>query len=133
MPLSRRDALFTAAGLAVGCGGGWLLRGGRGSTATPDSPPAAADLAPHAPAAQEAIRQLIEGNARFAAGRPTQPADAKAVRESLVAGQHPFAVVLGCSDSRVSPEVLFDEGLGRLFVVRQAGNVADDDGLGSIE
>jgi carbonic anhydrase len=53
--------------------------------------------------------------------------------ERLVSGQHPFAAILGCADSRVPPEVLFDEGLGELFVIRQAGHVADDDSLASIE
>jgi carbonic anhydrase len=50
-----------------------------------------------------------------------------------VGGQHPFAVILGCADSRVSPELLFDQGLGDLFVIRVAGNIADDAVLGSIE
>src|SRR5262249_17971699 len=54
-------------------------------------------------------------------------------RTELIKSQHPFAIILGCSDSRVPPELVFDEGLGDLFVVRVAGNVLNDEGLGSIE
>src|SRR6059036_1627413 len=54
-------------------------------------------------------------------------------REELAKSQHPFAVVLGCSDSRVPPEIVFDQGLGDLFVLRVAGNVINDESLGSIE
>jgi carbonic anhydrase len=90
-------------------------------------------LAGGAPDAQHAIELLIEGNRRFATGHPTHPHESQEWRESLTSGQHPYAVILGCSDSRVSPEVVFDEGLGELFVVREAGHVADDDTLGSIE
>ena len=54
-------------------------------------------------------------------------------RTELIKSQHPFAIILSCSDSRVPPEIVFDEGLGDLFVVRVAGNVVNDEGLGSIE
>ena len=59
--------------------------------------------------------------------------ESAARRQELVSGQHPFAVILGCSDSRVAPELLFDEGLGDLFVIRVAGNIVDDAVLGSVE
>jgi len=79
------------------------------------------------------LEALKEGNARFANGKSVQKADHSADREQLAKGQRPFAVVLCCSDSRVAPEILFDQGLGDLFVIRNAGNVVDEDVLGSIE
>jgi carbonic anhydrase len=65
--------------------------------------------------------------------RQTHPDQAPERRLALTAGQHPFAVILGCADSRVPPEVIFDQGLGDLFVIRVAGNVLDDMILGSME
>ena len=82
---------------------------------------------------QQALNQLKEGNARFVSGALTQKDDHATLREQLSAGQHPFAVVLCCSDSRVAPEIIFDQKLGDLFVIRNAGNVVDEDVLGSIE
>jgi carbonic anhydrase len=80
-----------------------------------------------------AIARLQAGNARFVADRPRHP-DADVARRTQVArGQHPYAVILACADSRVAPELIFDEGLGDLFVVRVAGNVVDDAVLASIE
>ena len=76
---------------------------------------------------------LKAGNARFVSGTLNPKADYAEDRERLANGQHPFAVVLCCSDSRVSPEIVFDQGLGDLFVIRNAGNVVDKDVLGSIE
>src|SRR5215475_49886 len=108
----------------------------------------------------EAISRLKEANGRFAAGNPQHPhessddrsymaknsyenADAISLgmtaeqaakrRAELAKSQHPFAIILSCSDSRVPPEIVFDEGLGDLFIVRVAGNVLNDEGLGSIE
>lgn len=81
----------------------------------------------------EAFAQLKTGNERFVAGRPRHPHESRSWRDRLSGGQHPFAIVLGCSDSRVPPELLFDQGFGDLFVIRVAGNVLDDDVLGSIE
>jgi len=77
--------------------------------------------------------RLVAGNARFAAGRPAHPRQDPAYRRSLVAGQQPFACVLGCADSRVPAELLFDQGLGDLFSVRAVGEVLDDAVVGSIE
>ena len=84
--------------------------------------------------AREALGRLIEGNRRFASGRgghdrPTSPAR----RDELVAGQEPFAIILGCSDSRVPAEIVFDQGLGDLFVIRVAGNVVAASQVGSVE
>lgn len=80
-----------------------------------------------------ALRRLMAGNARHAAGRATHPNATTARRTALMGGQHPFAAILACADSRVGPELIFDQGLGDLFVVRVAGNVVDDVVLGSIE
>ena len=110
--------------------------------------------------AAEAISRLKEGNSRFTAGNmrhPRESADERKYmardsyenagtislgmtaeqaakrRAELAKSQHPFAIILSCSDSRVPPEIVFDEGLGDLFIVRVAGNVLNDEGLGSIE
>ena len=82
---------------------------------------------------QQALELLKEGNARFISGTLTLKDDYAELREKLNTGQHPFAVVLCCSDSRVAPEIIFDQKLGDLFVIRNAGNVVDEDVLGSIE
>src|SRR5438876_12421765 len=103
----------------------------------------------------EAISRLKQGNGRYTKGKPQHPHDSinertrlaansyenasliypdmTKRREELAKSQHPFAVVLGCSDSRVPPEIVFDQGLGDLFVLRVAGNVIDDHSVGSIE
>lgn len=83
--------------------------------------------------AQEGLNALLEGNLRFAAGQPQNPHQDDARRKEVLGGQTPFAVILTCSDSRVPPEIIFDQGVGDLFVVRTAGNVVDDIALGSIE
>lgn len=84
--------------------------------------------------AEEALVRLIEGNKRFIQGRSTAiDAALPTRRESLVGGQQPFAIVLGCSDSRVPVELVFDQALGDLFVVRVAGNVLGPSQLQSIE
>lgn len=101
--------------------------------------PAPADAKPAAPAvaavlpAKEAWALLEAGNARFVAGKPTRPNQDGARRAEVAKGQKPFAVVVTCSDSRLPPEILFDRGLGDLFVVRTAGEVVGDLELGSIE
>jgi carbonic anhydrase len=83
--------------------------------------------------ADQALSRLLAGNARFIAHKERHPDESMARRRGLVSGQHQFAVILGCADSRVPPELLFDEGLGDLFVIRVAGNVVDDMVLASIE
>ena len=80
----------------------------------------------------EALRRLLDGNARFAAGRSQQAAPDPTRLRELADVQHPFATVLGCSDSRVPPEMVFDQGLGDVFVVRVAGNVVGTEILGSL-
>ena len=81
----------------------------------------------------EALEWLLEGNTRFTQDRPRQFHEGLRRRTMLSEGQHPFAVVLGCADSRVPPELVFDAGLGDLFVIRVAGNVVSEDEAGSIE
>src|SRR5438046_10204682 len=108
----------------------------------------------------EAISRLKESNGRFTTGNPQHPHEsvderkymaansyenagaislgmtreqASKRRAELTKSQHPFAIILSCSDSRVPPEIVFDQGLGDLFIVRVAGNVLNDEGLGSIE
>ncbi len=84
--------------------------------------------------APEAKAKLSLGNERFVAGKPAVKDLGESRRRDLWEnGQHPFAVVVCCSDSRVPPELVFDQGLGELFVVRTAGNIVDDVALGSIE
>ena len=73
--------------------------------------------------AEEALTRLKEGNARFVSGRARFPTVQKEILAELAKGQHPYATVLGCSDSRVPPELLFDAGFDELFVIRVAGNV----------
>jgi carbonic anhydrase len=85
-------------------------------------------------AAVDALAALREGNRRFASGvRSVDTLLTQARRDDFVAGQAPFAVVLGCSDSRVPVEIVFDQGLGDLFVIRVAGNVVAPSQIGSVE
>jgi carbonic anhydrase len=84
--------------------------------------------------ATEALERLREGNRRFVAGvRSLQTLLSETRRDELVSGQEPFAVILGCSDSRVPVEIVFDQGLGHLFVIRVAGNVVAASQIGSVE
>ena len=122
--LSRRSLLISGGVAALGAG---ILSG---------STPAAA----HAPAGAEpvtspaeALARLLAGNRRFITGHARHPHQSLADLHELASGQHPFAVTVGCADSRVSPEVLFDQGLGDLFDNRVAGNIVDDLLLGSVE
>jgi len=83
--------------------------------------------------ANTALQKLIKGNEHFVSMNLKHPDQNKLRRTELTKGQQPFAVILSCSDSRVSPEIVFDQGLGDIFVVRVAGNVLDDNVIGSIE
>lgn len=100
--------------------------------------PAAPAPAPAHPAVpeigpEEAMNRLMEGNARFVAYRASAARRDPGRRIEVAATQHPFATILACADSRVAPELIFDQGLGDLFVIRVAGNVVDDALLASIE
>lgn len=133
MPTSRNQTLAVAAlAMFTGCAGT--------SPSAPSAHPANATAAPagHGDAAamvapSEARRLLAEGNARFVSGHSLHPRQGADRRAELATSQHPFAVVLACADSRTGPELVFDQGLGDLFVVREAGNIIDDHTLGSIE
>ncbi len=83
--------------------------------------------------ADQALAALMDGNARFLAGQVPPGAPDPARRAMLAAGQAPYAAVLGCADSRAAPELLFHAGLGEIFVVRNAGNMADTAAIGSLE
>jgi carbonic anhydrase len=85
-----------------------------------------------APSPDAIWASLMAGNARFVAGK-TRPGSVVALRQKLASAQQPHTIVLACSDSRVAPELIFDQTLGDLFVIRAAGNVAGPVGLGSIE
>ncbi len=99
----------------------------RGAAVAHPSPgPAAVD----GPAA---LAKLLAGNQRYAAAHVGSPHPYAQQRVDCATDQHPFAVIVACSDSRVAPEIVFDQGLGELFVIRTAGNLVDDLALGSIE
>ena len=97
-------------------------------------------VAPQAPGKSinpdQALRELIDGNARFVKGQTTAPRRSPADFNRLATAQYPEAVIVSCADSRVAPEILFDVGIGDIFVIRVAGNVINDAGVavkGSIE
>jgi carbonic anhydrase len=98
------------------------------SVAAPVIPPLDRAVASH----NELWQDLMEGNRRFASGKPIAK-DFIASRARTAPGQHPYVAVLCCADSRVSPELIFDQSIGDLFVVRTAGNIADPIALGSLE
>ena len=83
--------------------------------------------------ADAALEMLKKGNARFVDAKREYPRQCAARRKETANGQNPFAIILACSDSRVTSEIIFDQGLGDLFVVRVAGNVLDNAVIGSIE
>lgn len=82
---------------------------------------------------EDVINRLKEGNQRFAENRLENALADQAHRETLTGGQAPYAIILGCADSRVVPEHAFDAGLGEIFTVRVAGNIANTDSIASIE
>ncbi|MFG3496736.1 carbonic anhydrase [Streptomyces sp. NPDC047886] len=124
IPTGRRTLLRAALGGGVVAGAGLAL----------GAPPAVGATRtrtrPTTPAA--ALRELTRGNRRWHALRQVHPHEAMADRLAAVSGQHPFALILGCIDSRVPPEVVFDQGLGDLMTVRSAGEVLDEAVLGSV-
>ena len=85
------------------------------------------------PTSQEALKRLMSGNERYVKDKLEHPDRTSERREALTASQSPFAIILGCSDSRVSPEIVFDQGIGDLFVVRVAGNVVSRVELDSVD
>ncbi|MCX4782092.1 carbonic anhydrase [Streptomyces sp. NBC_01264] len=130
---SRRLLLRTAlAGTAAAGSAGAVL--GLGSVFPASASEASAEALdgarPQTP--EEALRRLAAGNRRWAAYRQQHPHESRSVRLQVAREQHPFAIVLGCVDSRVPPELVFDQGLGDLLTVRAAGEVLDEAVLGSI-
>jgi len=85
------------------------------------------------PTPAEAWQSLLEGNRRFVAGTPSRPNQNVERRMDLAEGQHPTVAIFGCSDSRLAAEIIFDLGLGDAFVIRNAGQVASDSAIGSLE
>ncbi|MEO3776682.1 carbonic anhydrase [Micromonospora sp. B11E3] len=85
------------------------------------------------PTPEQAFAELLAGNRRFVAGTPHHPNQDADHRAAVAEGQHPFAVIVGCSDSRLAAEIIFDRGLGDLFVVRTAGHTVGPEVLGSVE
>jgi carbonic anhydrase len=121
--ITRREVIAGAACGSLGGVSGWLLRGqswSRPETAT----------APEG--TEQALARLREGNQRFVDGQVLHDHETRTWRYDLLTDQHPFAIILGCSDSRVPVELIFDQGFGDLFVIRVAGNVISRDVIGSI-
>jgi len=85
------------------------------------------------PAADEVLARLVEGNARFVRGEARFPTIQKDVLAELAKGQRPYATIIGCSDSRVPPELVFDAGFGELFIIRIAGNVISPEIMGTLQ
>src|SRR5689334_18153054 len=83
--------------------------------------------------ADEALAALVEGNERFVRGEARFPTVQKEILAELAKAQHPYATILGCSDSRVPPELVFDAGFGELFIVRVAGNVVSPEVMGTLQ
>ncbi len=83
--------------------------------------------------ADHALERLQAGNQRYVSGQLVHHHQSGSRMRAIAIGQHPFAIILGCADSRVPPEIIFDQGLGDLFVIRVAGNILDAAVLGSIE
>ncbi|MFF8263650.1 carbonic anhydrase [Streptomyces virginiae] len=129
LPPSRRALLRTAVvGTAAAAGAGLALApAAPASAAARDSESTEPVITP-----DQALRRLAAGNHRWRTQRQEHPHESAPLRRRLVRGQHPFAVVLGCVDSRVPPELVFDQGLGDLLTVRSAGEVLDEAVLGSI-
>jgi carbonic anhydrase len=131
--LGRRDLLkvlgIGGTGAAVAAAAGGAIWSGQQAIAPL---PAAADA--HSPTmTNEVLKKLQEGNQRFVKGEPQHPRQDQKRRDETASGQAPFAVILGCADSRVPDEIVFDQGIGDLFVVRVAGNIVSPESVGSLE
>ncbi|MEV2274327.1 carbonic anhydrase [Nocardiopsis sp. NPDC049922] len=125
MSLSRRGALRASLLGGAGVAAATALPASAFAEPVPTAEPGSVD-------ADTAMRLLRRGNRRWRAFRSRHPHEGRARRAELTAGQSPFATVLGCADSRVPPELVFDQGLGDLFTIRSAGEVLDESVLGSV-
>lgn len=124
--ISRRQFVSTSAFAAGGFVLGYATNNLVLSQTLPPSGPAATTP-------DEALNNLMAGNARYVQGAPIHPNQSAERQAEVAEGQHPWAAVLGCMDSRVPPEIVFDQGLGDLFVARTGGQVIDNVVLGSLE
>ena len=136
--LSRRAWLgaagATAAAAALGACGSSTQTASTTTVTVPVGVPITTEAArPDVDGPDAALELLRQGNQRFATSKLQHPHQGAEARLRVSKAQQPFAVVLSCSDSRLPPEVIFDQGLGDLFVVRVAGNILDGPGLGSLE
>jgi len=131
--VGRRNFLKLAGVGGVGIGasavGSLLWQGETAVAQKPTNP----TQKPQPVSPQAALARLVEGNRRFVEDRRLNPNQSKLRLQETAAAQYPFAAILGCSDSRVPAEIVFDQGLGDLFVVRLAGNVASPTAIGSLE
>ena len=93
----------------------------------------AAEPAEKSVSPDDALAKLTEGNSRFVSNKTSTAKPTAERRAATAQSQHPFAIIVGCSDSRTAPEIIFDQNIGDLFVIRDAGNLVDDYALGSIE
>ncbi len=124
-PSSRRRFVAGVASLPLAFGAArWLAQGVAAAEFDYDGTPV--------PAAPDGLQRLMDGNKRYVAGELTAFDDLAADRKETAGGQHPFAVIVSCADSRVPSELIFDETVGELFVVRSAGQVIDEATRGSI-
>ncbi len=122
--ITRRHWLFGACCAGLGIASGVAAKTtGRG----------AIDTEPYPRDANEALARLKNGNQRFRDDKPRHNHEKASWRSHLVETQNPFATIVGCSDSRVPPELIFDEGFGELFTIRLAGNIIAEDVIGSLE
>ncbi|WP_181008836.1 carbonic anhydrase [Streptomyces sp. SM12] len=137
----RRAFLRTALAGSAAVGATLALGGPAFATTAPSAsatsvPPASAvpfaEPAPNPVTARQALKRLVLGNNRWRAEQQQHPRESGTIRQTLVSGQQPFALILGCIDSRVPPELVFDQGLGDLMTVRSAGCVLDSAVLGSL-
>ena len=130
--LGRRDILkivgMGGVGLAAATAGG-VLWNGQGV----DRQAAKAQPKPQPVSPDAAFQRLMEGNKRFVQGQRKYPDQARSRLQETAAGQYPFATILTCADSRVPAEIVFDQGIGDIFVVRVAGNVVNPEVIGSLE
>ncbi|MFE2145242.1 carbonic anhydrase [Streptomyces sp. NPDC059456] len=129
---SRRGLLRAAVAGSAAVGSALALGSAHPASAAPAPEPGAPEAAGRPGSPEEALRRLTAGNRRWRTYRQEHPNESPSVRLRLTRAQQPFAVVLGCVDSRVPPELVLDQGLGDLLTVRSAGEVLDEAVLGSV-
>lgn len=131
--MPSRRSMLTTTGAGVMAAAAATIPGTPGLAATPAAAPAPTKGGKTLLTPDEALALLKEGNERFLTDSPVRRAVGRQRRLEIAKGQAPFAAYVTCSDSRVSPELLFGRGLGELFIIRNAGNTVDTVALGSIE